>query len=77
MLQKSIKVSLIAGSVEQLIYVFLNRCSVSCKFCQEYCANSVKNIIVKNIIVVTYCSKSHRLSLSLITVNETPLITQS
>ena len=33
-------------------------------------------IPVKNIIVVTYCSKSNRLSLSLITVNETPLITQ-
>ena len=33
-------------------------------------------ITVKNIIVVTYYSKSHRLSLSLIVVNATPLMTQ-
>ena len=31
-------------------------------------------IAVNNIIVVTYCSKFHRLSLSLIAVNETPLM---
>ena len=31
-------------------------------------------ITVNNIIVVTYCSKCHRLSLSLITVNETPVM---
>jgi hypothetical protein len=36
----------------------------------------VSLIAVKNIIVVTYCSKRHRISLSLIAVNETPLITQ-
>jgi len=34
----------------------------------------VSLITVNNIIVVTYCSKCHRLSLSLIAANETPLI---
>jgi hypothetical protein len=34
----------------------------------------VSLIAVNNIIVVTYCSKCNRLSLSLIAVNETPLM---
>jgi hypothetical protein len=34
----------------------------------------VSLITVNNIIVVTYCSKCHRLSLSLIAVNETTLM---
>ena len=45
---------------------------------QSWIQKSIKVslIPVKNIIVVTYCSKSHQLSLSLIAVNEIPLITQ-
>jgi hypothetical protein len=36
----------------------------------------VSLMTVNNIIVVTFCSKCHRLSLQLIAVNETPLITE-